>query len=1230
MHSIIYQFEYSYERPPPFDDDENGVFEGKGNVYRGQNASWFVSDSPQSVDYKKYCKSSYRPESFPALLTRKDFKSTSLRIWDDLPLPLPHEFSEQPQSCSIRFRLMGAGLKKMPWLQLDGQVLELNETSTKLIKHVLGGRISILFEQLNWDGPWSAMMEKSTLERYKELFRKMDVDNSGTVDGGELEYAFEQLGIDIDSKTILSLVAKFAKNKQGDQELALNEKEFFEMMEYQTHGGRAWFVTAVCVLVPNIDYEHEIWTYREEEKKAQFAMKVDAVFDQFAIDDRLKTAHIESALQELGLHIEANRLKLVCSNYEESGMVPHEFHMLVENQHITDTGTAKAMSDKAELARKIEQKARVRLLRIKGTEKRIRVVEVERHYSSLNAGDMFLLDGWNTLWLWSGKDSSEPEREAARNHMNELVDSRRRQLTMPSVTEELNQGQESEEFWDLIGGQGPIAQDMGDDGDIAQGLPDPFPPIPERSKAKCRVAIIGAGVAGAICARTLKDNFKCEVVVFESEAKVGGRLGSMERGSIPFTAGGSYFAAQGPHLKKYLKNLLAEAAISEWKPRVGMVGKSAITSGEYAGFIPAINTQEEEVNIEAWIENREKTGAPRPGGKVRPATTSWDPSINVPIYDLPAPIPVHRRSHAQGFGQGHGSGSWYICKPEMASLVSHLLKGIDVRVGSRVQAVMPQLVKGTYEIVVENMNGTFKSQGQFNMVLICTPPTQAERLLADCQPSLMSIPRSIQFDPVWTILVAFDHPIFTPFDVLFVEEDACEPIRSAFRESSRYASYDPMKDMSRPFRATKQSLFYPEPPTGPICGGKAHAPHHRNAPSITSYGSPVDSWVIHCSAAWSRENTGEMAKEVAQVGIKAFLKILGLSSAPLRLLVSEAVLWQHGRITEPAVVHSMKPNVDRAFGPYCTFDPVTGIGMAGDWFVEGTIEGAFVSGLEMATLAGRSPIMFNEGQANPYCHAQFEITKNLRQRIREGVDIMSGYSSDSRASTDVGDDWDDLEWDQKVQLSNFRESHTHSTMSAMSLVKKDVLCEYEGCGSWIAPEYFESHISLCPFRPSARCAFAECGKYVSVDHLKQHTMHCKFGVYFECTWCFQRVPVPDRDDHAIRCLGLPKLKRGKKGGVLDVKTGVVASENKGIATSPLAGARGSGDMVKLPPIAQAGSNAKQRNRPDSALPAVIEGDDSHHAQESSQSPSPPGTRATEYSRATTAFPQTAGSQPFKN
>ena len=77
-----------------------------------------------------------------------------------------------------------------------------------------------------------------------------------------------------------------------------------------------------------------------------------------------------------------------------------------------------------------------------------------------------------------------------------------------------------------------------------------------------------------------------DVVVFESESKVGGRLGSYERSCIPFSAGASYFCAEGPHMKKFLKGLLEESAISQWMPRVGMVGKSAVTSGNSIDSLP--------------------------------------------------------------------------------------------------------------------------------------------------------------------------------------------------------------------------------------------------------------------------------------------------------------------------------------------------------------------------------------------------------------------------------------------------------------------------------------------------------------------------------------------------------------------------------------------------------------------------------------------------------------------
>lgn len=66
-------------------------------------------------------------------------------------------------------------------------------------------------------------------------------------------------------------------------------------------------------------------------------------------------------------------------------------------------------------------------------------------------------------------------------------------------------------------------------------------------------------------------------------------------------------------------------------------------------------------------------------------------------------------------------------------------------------------------------------------IAVCCAPDECARLLNDCQPRLAYIPRMVRVDPVWVVLVAFDHPIFTPFDVIFVEDDVAVPIQAAFR-----------------------------------------------------------------------------------------------------------------------------------------------------------------------------------------------------------------------------------------------------------------------------------------------------------------------------------------------------------------------------------------------------------------------------------------------------------------
>ena len=162
----------------------------------------------------------------------------------------------------------------------------------------------------------------------------MDVDNGGTVDGGELSFAFEQMQMSVTPQEILAMVNKHAKKQEGE----VTQNEFFEMMEDQVHGGRAWFVTLVCVIIPQIDYDHEIMAYRAEEKKEQFDKKVQDVFHSLADGSCMKPGQVEDALDRLGLKTEKERLEMLIKNIGDAISLL-DFQMLIENQHVVDTNT---------------------------------------------------------------------------------------------------------------------------------------------------------------------------------------------------------------------------------------------------------------------------------------------------------------------------------------------------------------------------------------------------------------------------------------------------------------------------------------------------------------------------------------------------------------------------------------------------------------------------------------------------------------------------------------------------------------------------------------------------------------------------------------------------------------------------------------------------------------------------------------------------------------------------
>jgi len=101
-----------------------------------------------------------------------------------------------------------------------------------------------------------------------------------------------------------------------------------------------------------------------------------------------------------------------------------------------------------------------RLLHLKGR-KNVRVTQVELAASSLCAGDCFVLDAGLVLYQWQGKAANMREKTRAHQYVVNL-DSERKGKCEVVVIDQVDKDY-PEEFWSLLGGEGAIKADDGDD-----------------------------------------------------------------------------------------------------------------------------------------------------------------------------------------------------------------------------------------------------------------------------------------------------------------------------------------------------------------------------------------------------------------------------------------------------------------------------------------------------------------------------------------------------------------------------------------------------------------------------------------------------------------------------------------------------------------------------------------------------------------------------------------------
>jgi predicted NAD/FAD-dependent oxidoreductase len=165
----------------------------------------------------------------------------------------------------------------------------------------------------------------------------------------------------------------------------------------------------------------------------------------------------------------------------------------------------------------------------------------------------------------------------------------------------------------------------------------------------------------------------------------------------------------------------------------------------------------------------------------------------------------------------------YAGLPEMSAVCSHLATGIDVRSGVDVNEV--RRIDNKWHL----LRDTGASLGQFDALIVATPPAQAEKLMTH-SPSLLVAARGVRMSSCWTVMLAFEERVGSSFDGAVVHNS---PLSWIARNSSRAGRID-----------------------------------------------TTDCWVGQSSAEWSTERRGASRDAIVAELADEFCKLVGISAKP--------------------------------------------------------------------------------------------------------------------------------------------------------------------------------------------------------------------------------------------------------------------------------------------------------------------------------------------------------------
>lgn len=90
------------------------------------------------------------------------------------------------------------------------------------------------------------------------------------------------------------------------------------------------------------------------------------------------------------------------------------------------------------------------------------------------------------------------------------------------------------------------------------------------------IAIVGAGISALSLARQIQSQFSCQL--FEKSAAPGGRVASRTVAEQRFDHGAQFFTARTPAFRAYIRQLMAEGYVADWKAHFAELDGNVITA----------------------------------------------------------------------------------------------------------------------------------------------------------------------------------------------------------------------------------------------------------------------------------------------------------------------------------------------------------------------------------------------------------------------------------------------------------------------------------------------------------------------------------------------------------------------------------------------------------------------------------------------------------------------------